>query len=85
MNRFLTVVVPHASDEVIDNVDKTLRTWDYKREYKRKISPPNIIEYTFGPMPDSSIEMSKTHFRKQFASIPDEYKSYCNFIVYDEE
>lgn len=85
MNRFLTVVVPHASDEAIDSVDKTLRTWDYKREYRRKIAPPNIIEYTFGPMPDAAIEMAKAHFRNHFASIPDNYKSYCNFIVYDEE
>lgn len=36
MNRFLTVVVPHANDELIDNVDKTLRTWDYKKNIGAK-------------------------------------------------
>jgi hypothetical protein len=85
MNRFLTVVVPHANDELIDNVDKTLRTWDYKREYRRSIAPPNIIEYSFGPMPDTTIEATKAHFRKLFSTMPDKYKSYCSFIVYDEE
>lgn len=85
MNRFLTVIVPHVNDEIIDSVDKTLRTWDYKREYRRKIAPPNIIEYTFGPMPDTAIEATKAHFRKQFLTIPDKYKSYCSFVVYDEE
>ena len=85
MKRFLSVTVPHVNDEAIDNVDKALRTWDYKRVYWRGIAPPNKIEYTFGPMTDEAIERTKSFFRQLFVNIPDDAKKYCNFVVYDEE
>lgn len=85
MKRFLCVTVPHADDTMIDNVDKALRVWSYKRAYGRGIAPPNVIEYTFGPMSNESIEATKEMFRKLFVNIPPEYKNNCKFVVYDEE
>ena len=85
MNRFLSVRVPHYDDELIDKTDKMLRTLTFKKEYTRGIAPPNIIEYTFGPMNDIAIEQFKTQFRNLFADVHSDYKKYCNFVVYDEE